>query len=89
LKTSASLRLRLESARARESLGSVLSPDNRELPEGLKLSTKAKGPELEYRVESPYSSTSLSTVLALLRDVGLFQEVWLLSHGEGGRDRRT
>jgi hypothetical protein len=47
-----------------------------------------KGTEIEFLVSSDSATAVLSTVLALLRDVTLFQEVWLLSRGEGGRAQR-
>ncbi len=88
MRTSATLKLNLADRRTRSSLVSVLAPDNRDLPNGLRLSVRTAGNAAEFRVESPSPSTSLSTVLALLRDVVLFQEVLLLSHRDGGRDRR-
>ncbi len=72
----------------RAKLSSVLAPDNEGLPHGLRLSMTARGPEITCVVESASPSTAVSTVLALLRDVSLFQEVWLLSHGKHGAVRR-
>lgn len=89
MKTTAVLKLKLEDSRARVSLLSVLAPDNQELPKGLELSVHGAGREVEFRVQSASPSTSISTVLALLRDVALFQEVWLLSRGKGGGSRRA
>jgi hypothetical protein len=88
LKTSATLKLRFESAGARKSLMQVLAPDNRDLPMGLGLAVHGAGKTAEFEISSPSPSTSLSTVLALLRDAALFQEVWLLSHNRGGRGHR-
>jgi hypothetical protein len=88
LKTSAKLRLKFESERARKSLLEVLAPDNRNLPKGLVLRVSDARRSAAFEVDSQSPSTSLSTILALLRDVALFQEVWLLSHGEGGRGHR-
>jgi hypothetical protein len=88
LKTTAILRLKLDRDLTRRSLVSVLAPDNRELPRGLELSVQAAGSEVLFDIVSPSSSTSLSTVLALLRDAALFQEVWLLSRRKDARGRR-
>jgi len=83
LKTRTSLTLDLSSARVRESLRSVLAPDNVGIPHGTRLSMVARGSALVFDVESESASTALSTVLALLRDITLFQEVWLLSQTSG------
>ena len=88
MKTTAILRLKLDRDLTRRSLVSVLAPDNRELPRGLELSVQAAGSEVLFDIVSPSSSTSLSTVLALLRDAALFQEVWLLSRRKDARGRR-
>ena len=85
MKTQANLRLRFEDERSRRSLLAVLAPDNRVLPKGLVLSARSAAKEVEFGVGSSSASTTLSTVLALLRDVELFQEVWLLSHRKDGR----
>jgi hypothetical protein len=69
-------------------LSDVLSPDNEGLPRGLKLSVSQDARTLAYLVESDSPSTAVSTVLALLRDIVLFQEVWLLSRTRRGRERR-
>jgi hypothetical protein len=85
LKSTASLRVSLSGGRERESLASVLAPDNVDLPRGLALATSAEGNTLEYTIESESVSTCLSTVLGLLGDITLFQEVWLLSQGPDAR----
>ena len=85
MRTSVLLKLELADGGVRRSLLSVLAPDNRDLPSGLELSVKRRGPAgAEIMVRSSSPSASLSTVLSLLRDVTLFQEVWLLSTGKGG-----
>jgi len=89
LKTRAILKLGLDGERTGRSLLSVLAPDNRVLPRGLLLSVRGAAGEATFNVQSSSASTTLSTVLALLRDIELFQEVWLLSHREDGRDRRA
>ncbi len=87
MKTAVVLRLRLSDASARSSLISVLTPDNEGLPRGLELSVHWVGREAEFRVGSTSAFTSISTALALLRDIELFQEVWLLSRLRSGGDR--
>ncbi len=85
MKSAATLTLKLSGPESRRSLAAVLAPDNEGLPRGLKLSMAGRGSFFEFSVESDSASTAVSTVLALLRDIALFQEVWLLSHG--GRAR--
>jgi len=89
LKTTAILALRFSDVRSRLSLAAVLAPDNRELPRGLTLKTGGGTRSMELTLESESSSTSLSTALSLLRDVTLFQEVWLLSRGKDGQVGRA
>jgi hypothetical protein len=60
-------------------LRSVLAPDNEGIPRGLAFTMGGSGKEVSFEVESTSPSTALATCLALLRDVSLFQEVWLLS----------
>ena len=82
MKVAADLTLELTDGKARRSLSAVLAPDNEGLPKGLRLSTREEGSTLGFRVESDSLSSALSTILALVRDVALFQEVWLLSRTE-------
>lgn len=89
MKTQANLKLRFDDERTRRSLLAVLAPDNRVLPRGLVLSARGAAKEAELGVESSSASTTLSTVIALLRDLELFQEVSLLSHRNDGRDHRA
>jgi hypothetical protein len=86
--TRAKLTLKIANGSAKESLISVLAPDSKRLPKGLRFSMSFTDGVTEFRVESPSSSTSLSTVLALLRDIALFQEVWLLSHEKDAQVRK-
>lgn len=72
----------------RKALTAVLAPDNEGLPEGLQLSMSEAEGSAEYRIASESPAAVLSTALALLRDMALFSEVWLLSHGkDAGRTR--
>ncbi len=88
MNTIAVLTLRFRDENALESLAAVLAPDNRDLPRGLSLSVESRGAKMELRVSSDSPSTSLSTALAFLGDIALFEEVWLLSHGSGAGVRR-
>jgi len=87
LMTRATLTLKIADDSARKSLLSVLAPDNKGLPKGLAFSTGGRDSAVEFQFESASPSASLSTVLALLRDITLFQEVWLLSRGMDTRVR--
>jgi len=89
LKTGAVLELDLKSDKIRDSLASVLAPDNEGLPKGLRLAMEGEGSAMTFSVQAESASTALSTVLAILRDVSLFQEVWLLSHEKDARPTRT
>jgi len=88
LKASATLTVRLSGAPEGKSLSAVLSPDNEGLPQGMFLTMSTQGRELELVVSAGSPSVSLSTILALLRDITLFQEVWLLSREKGGIARQ-
>jgi hypothetical protein len=89
LKASAALKVVFADARIRRSLAEVLAPDNRELPRGLTLKSAGGPKSLEFTMESESTSTCLSTSLAFLRDIVLFQEVWLLSRAMDGRVGRA
>lgn len=79
MKVVAELELEMDGPDSADGLSSVLAPDNEGLPRGLKLTATRAGGVLRCRVESGSPSAAVSTVLALMRDIVLFQEVWLLS----------
>ena len=79
MKAVAVLTVRLSAPLQRRSLSAVLAPDNEGLPGGLLLAATEGRKSLRFRAESDSASTAVSTALALLRDIALFQEVWLLS----------
>jgi hypothetical protein len=79
LKATASLSVTLRDIEVRKSLTSVLSPDNEGLPRGLHLRMRGDKKEIVFSAESESPSTAISTALALLKDITLFQEIWLLS----------
>lgn len=89
MRASATLVLGFADSNSRRSLASVLTPDNEGAPRGLTLSIGGRGRIMEISVKSESPSTVVSTVLAFLRDISLFQEVWLLSHGTDGRGQRV
>ena len=61
----------------------VLTPDNAGLPKGLAVVLRTRKRAVEFEVTSQSPSTALSTVMAILRDVSLFEQVWLLSRAPG------
>ncbi len=79
MRTRAALTVKCADAHTKTSLASILAPDNEGTPHGLELSVGGGGRELEFAAESESLSTTISTTLALLRDIALFQEIWLLS----------
>jgi len=79
LNVAAELELEMEDAGLVRRLSAVLKPDNEGLPRGTRLAMTAAGRSLRCRVVSDAPSTALSTLMALMRDITLFQEVWLLS----------
>ena len=87
MKTTVSLTLELSDESVARAIASVLAPDNEGLPRGLRLSMAGRGSRMEVEIESDSPGTTLSTVLAILRDIRLFQEVWLLSRGKDARVR--
>ncbi len=89
MKSRASLKLVLSGVEVREALGSVLAADNEGAPPGLRLSVRERGAAIEFLAESDSASVSISTVLGILRDVSLFEEVWLLSHRRPARVQRA
>ena len=89
MKTKATLTLNLAGSRVRESLQSVLAPDNEGAPRGMELKMHGSGVSLVFSAESDSAAASISAALAVLRDVSLFQEVWLLSQGKGATVHRV
>ena len=89
MKTRAFLEVTCRDKGTLEGLASVLAPDNEGGPRGLRVSMEGMGHTLEILVEADSAATALSTCLAFLRDVALFQEVWLLSHRKAAKVQRT
>ncbi|MDE1853105.1 MAG: hypothetical protein KGI38_05065 [Thaumarchaeota archaeon] len=89
MKTTVQLMVGCSDATVRKKLASVLTPDNEGAPQGMKLSMAGAGRGLEFKIESGSPTSVLSTALAILRDVALFQEVWLLSQSKDARGHRA
>ena len=79
MKTKARLTLRCSDADNARSLGEVLAPDNVRVPRGQRLSMHRSSASLEFEADSDQAKSLASTLLSVLSDASLFQEVWLLS----------
>jgi hypothetical protein len=79
LRTRVALSIRCSSVQTSKELARVLTPDNAGLPRGLDITMNARWETVRFDIVSESSSTALSTVMAILRDVSLFGQVWLLS----------
>lgn len=66
--------------RSAKDLASVLAPDNAAVPSGQRFSMAVRGRSLIFVVASERIPSAFTTVQGILRDVALFQEVWLISH---------
>jgi len=84
MRTTIRLSIRCTNVRVRRQLVSVLTPDNDGTPRGMTLRMRARNEILEFQIESDSPSGAVSTAIAVLRDVLLFQEVWLLSRARDG-----
>jgi hypothetical protein len=84
MKAKAVLEISCRDQGVRRGLVSVLTPDNEGGPRGLRISLSPRGRRVRVLIEAESSATALSTCLAFLRDVILFQEVWLLSRLKPG-----
>ena len=89
MKTTVDLTVDCADATVRMKLASVLAPDNEGAPQGMKLSMVGAGRGLGFKIESGSPTSALSTALAILRDVTLFQEVWLLSQSKDAKAHRA
>lgn len=89
MRPEARLEVRCSDPMVRGNLASVLAPDNEGVPRDLTLEVQERGRDLGIVVTAGTASASVTTVLALLRDVALFQEVWLLSRGEHARSQES
>lgn len=67
-------------SRAVKELASVLAPDNVAIPAEQRFSMAVRGHSLLFNVASERIPSAFTTAQSILRDVALFQEVWLISH---------
>lgn len=58
------------------SLEATLSPDNASIPRDQLFTMSRNGDLLLFRIESPRPSSASSSMLSLLSDARLFQDVW-------------
>ena len=89
MNAAAELELVMDGAESVRRLSAVLAPDNEGLPRGLRLTMAGAGRSFRCRIESDSPSAAVSTVLALMRDVVLFQEVSFLSLCEQSNKKRN
>lgn len=87
MKTRVELGFYCPGADSARKLAAVLTPDNEGAPKGLELSMSADERGVTFRLGSDSPSTALSTILAILRDASLFEQVWLLSRARDGRQQ--
>lgn len=84
MKARALLEVDCSDKESRDSLRSVLAPDNEGGPRGLGIRLERRARKLSILIEADSAATAMSTGLAFLRDIALFQEVWLLSQPKRG-----
>jgi len=82
MRTTIRLSIRCADVHVCSQLASVLTPDNDGAPRGMTLKMGARRQTLEFRIASDSPTGAVSTAMAVLRDVLLFQEVWLLSRAK-------
>ncbi|MGD0395573.1 MAG: hypothetical protein ABSB26_01515 [Nitrososphaerales archaeon] len=79
MRTTIRLSIKCNDVNVCHQLVSVLKPDNDGVPRGMTLRMRVKEGTLQFLIASDSQSGAISTAIAVLRDVLLFQEVWLLS----------
>ena len=89
MKTRAVLSIGCSDIRAGRELARVLAPDNAGVPRGLNIAMNARQRAVRFDISSESPSSALSTVMAVLRDVSLFEQVWLLSRAPGSLATRV
>jgi hypothetical protein len=83
LKIRVSLSIACSSIQTGKELARVLAPDNAGAPRDLEIVMNERHGTVYFDIASRSSSTGLSTVMAILGDVALFEQVWLLSRAGG------
>jgi hypothetical protein len=71
------------SATARK-LAAVLEADNRGVPIDQRLAMSVASRSVTITVGAARTGSGFTTVQSILRDVALFQEIWLISYAEVG-----
>ena len=79
MKSKLLLKLTCQSPVTARRLAAVLGPDNRGFPSGQRFSMAVKSRFVKFSVESERLPSAFTTILGVLRDVALFQEIWLIS----------
>jgi hypothetical protein len=76
-----SIVLELECSGEREAgaLESTMSPDNASVPRDQRFTAARRGSSLRFEVESARPAGALSSVVSLLTDAKLFQDVWMVA----------
>jgi len=72
---------------AAESLESVLTPDNVNVPANQRFSMRRRSQTLLFEVSSSRPRSPLSTLQSVLSDIILFREIWLISPPNDTRGR--
>ena len=70
------LRLTCSSEVEARSLALALTPDNKGVPKDQEFSTSQEGNVLVFHISSERTSGCFSTILSILSDADLFQQVW-------------
>ena len=79
MKTKVRLTMECRDDKTANKLMTVLSPDNRAFPNDQRFSSERIGSKLVFQAESERPLSVVTTIESLLSDIGLFQEIWLLS----------
>ncbi len=81
--------IRCEDEAAAKALAVVLAPDNHAIPSGQRFKMRRSASSLVFEVASVRIGSTFSTAESVLKDTGLFQEIWLLSRPRKVAARRT
>lgn len=84
MKSTLHLRVECVSRPTAKTLASVLASDNKALPSDQRMSMSVTSRSVVFRIESERTRSALTTVCSVLRDIALFQEIWLISRARSG-----
>jgi hypothetical protein len=79
LRTEARLSFHCKDPEVALELEQVLTPDNVGMPHDQRFTMTRRGRTLVFDIGSVSPASTSSTLSSILRDVSLFQEIWLLS----------